>query len=86
MSKRREVQEILKELKSMGAIVTLGRSGHYKVRHPETRRSVSIAATPHNERTVYNDLARLRRIGYDLTWKRDTSRTTRRGSDLARSP
>lgn len=84
MSHRREMNEVVKALKQEGAIVTITASGHYKVRHPETMRSVNISSSPRNPRSVLADVARLRKIGLLTTWKRGTARTTRRESDLAR--
>ena len=84
MSGRQEIQSLLRVLRKEGAIITLGKSGHYKVKHPDTRRSVHISATPKGSRTVNNEVARLRRIGFLTSWKRDIAQTTRRESALAR--
>lgn len=71
------MQEIIRALEKEGAIVTRGRGGHYKIRHPETRRSVNIPSTPCDGRSVLNAVARLRRIGFLSSWQRDTARTLR---------
>lgn len=84
MSKSKEIQEILRALEKEGAIITRGRGGHYKVRHPVTRRSVNIASTPCDFRSVRNSVTRLRRLGFLLTWHRDSAQTTRRESALVR--
>lgn len=77
MSKRRDMQEIIRALEKEGAIVTRGRGGHYKVRNPETRRSVNIPSTPCDGRSVLNAVSRLRKIGLLSTWPRGTARTPR---------
>jgi len=84
MSKRRDMEEILRTLAKEGAIITRGRGGHYKVRNPDTRRSINIPSTPCDNRSVLNSIARLRRLGFLQTWQRGTARTTRRESVLAR--
>lgn len=84
MSKSKEIQEILRALKKEGAVITRGRGGHYKVRNPVTRRSVNIASTPCDFRSVRNSVTRLRRIGFLLTWQRGSAQTTRQEYDLAR--
>jgi predicted RNA binding protein YcfA (HicA-like mRNA interferase family) len=85
MSKRREMMEIIRVLEGEGAEVTRSRGGHFKVRNPETGRSINIPATPCNERSVLNAMSRLRRIGLLSTWPRRTSRTTRQVRALAHS-
>ena len=85
MSKRRDIVQIIQVLESEGAFVRRTSSGHYKVRNPETGRSVNIPATPGNERSVLNSVSRLRKIGLLSSWPRRTARTTRPVRDLARS-
>lgn len=77
MSHRREMNEVVKALKREGAIVTITASGHYKVRNPETKRSINISASPSNPKSVLTDVARLRKIGLLTTWRRGTAQTTR---------
>lgn len=81
MRARKELQDVLRALQREGAVLSKGRSGHIKVRNPETGRSINIASTPCNYRSVLNSVARLRRIGFLQTWQRGTSRTPRREYD-----
>ena len=79
MTTRSELKEILDWVRAEGGIVTRTRSGHYKVRHPKTGRSICLASTPGNGRTLRTAVARLRKIGF----RRGTDRTTRRANALS---
>lgn len=57
-------RELRRALLDQGFEVVKGRSGHWKVTNPATRHQVSISDTPSDRRTVLNEVARLRRIGY----------------------
>lgn len=78
---RKDLLEVLDALEVEGAEITRVRSGHYRVRNPITEHAVLISCTPKGRRTVLNEVSRLRRIGFLLTWKRGTSRIPRRQPD-----
>ena len=63
MSRRREIGQIVRHLRSQGFDVDLVRSGHWRVTAPDGRRA-QIAATPGSNRAVLNCITRLKRIGY----------------------
>lgn len=76
MTTRSDLKDILDWARKQGGVVTQTKSGHYKVRHPVTRRSVNIACTPGSARAFHTVMSRLRKIGF----QRDSDRTTHRGS------
>jgi len=61
MAKANEIKKLVRKLEKQGWAARLTGSGHYRVTHPEGK-SVTIAATPRNERGIWNARADLRRI------------------------
>lgn len=84
MTYRKETKDLVRILRSEGAEVTRMKSGHYRVRHPITGRTVCVGSTPSDKRTMLNDVSRLRRIGFLLRWRRGTAQTPRPEHDLDR--
>lgn len=73
-AQRTDIQVLIRVVEAQGAIVTKTRSGHWLIRHPETGRSIHIAATTRSYRNVLNCITRLRRIGFTVG-RRGSART-----------
>lgn len=70
----KEVKQIIKDVESMGAIVTKSKNGHWKVFNPVTRKSTTLPNSPSDSRWKKNTVTSLRSIGLRLR----TSRSPRR--------
>lgn len=60
---RKDASQLIRSIEADGGVVTMTKSGHWRVYNPETRRSIRIAATPGDHRFALNVRTRLRRIG-----------------------
>lgn len=61
MAKANEIKKLIRALERQGWAARTTGSGHWRVTHPGGK-SVTIAATPRNERGIMNAKADLRRV------------------------
>jgi predicted RNA binding protein YcfA (HicA-like mRNA interferase family) len=81
VSATKEVKALVRHLRRQGFTVSLTkRSGHYKVRHPESPGMVILPSTPSDARSLRNAVAQLRRIGFVPGVRRQAGKTEREAS------